>query len=243
MKTIVHFLLMIMVVGTIHAQVSEKDIESVQFLQFTDQGNTTYGFSQGDILIGPSISIKADGNIIYTNYEGGMGNGIQMLENGKTGVMILQELKDNLQHGNGFKMVGTNVEYAYVYKKGKVKKIMHQEYKQKVNNISPRCVGNCMGGFGLKQTSDGSQTVIGFFDSGDPENPVIHVFDDGDMYTGGMKKWKRNGFGKYKYANDNSYYVGIWKNNKRHGLGIWFNSDGTIRKKGFFKKDELVKNM
>ena len=101
-----------------------------------------------------------------------------------------------------------------------------------------------MGGFGLKQTNRGS-IIAGFWHSGIIDTPAIYIFEGGDTYMGQMKRksWRRDGFGKYHYKNDGSIYVGMWKKDKRHGLGIWFNNDGSIREKGVFEDDALIKNM
>ncbi|MEM1003261.1 MAG: hypothetical protein AAGH46_11495, partial [Bacteroidota bacterium] len=237
-------LLSLLVVQVSTAQITEKDLEGVEFLEMQDEkGGTIYGFSKGNTMIGANMHQHANGMVIYTYFNlEGLAEGTQFGDIPSTGKKIMMEMKDNVQHGNTFKMTGSNVDYAKVFKKGKEKKVMHDPYKSKLSNRE-RCIGNCIGGFGLYQTSSGKQTIIGFFDSTKPESPVIHVFESGSMYEGDMKNWDRQGFGKYTWASDGSYYVGSWKKGKRHGLGIWFNKDGSIRKKGFFKKDELIINM
>ena len=226
-----------------NAQFSEKQLDGVEFLEMDDgSGGIIYGFTKGENIIGPNFHIRQDGSRIYLYYDSeGITQGFGMGEVPSTGLMKLFVRKDNIMHGNAFQMTGNQLNWAQTYKNGEIKKVTEVEYTTKSSNRE-NCLGNCIDGFGMFQTSD-EQLLFGYFEGTQPTTPVIHVFKSGSMYQGAMKKWEREGFGKYKYSNDGSYYIGMWKKNKRHGLGIWFNKDGSLKKKGYFKKDKLIISM
>jgi len=224
------------------AQVSFKEAENINFENITfDDGSTTHAFSLNGKLIGPSHSQKADGMLTYTYYnEEGKAEGFQMAVNPSSGIQVLQTMKDNLKHGNAFKMIGNELAWADLYKKDELKKAKDVLYKMKESNKA-KCLGNCINGFGLRAGNE-EQMLMGFFWGEVAEGPMIHTFKSGDMYRGAMKGWEREGFGVYKWASG-GYYIGYWKKSKRHGLGIWYNNDGTIKQKGYYKKDKLVKEL
>jgi len=225
------------------AQIKEKDLDQVNYVETDDgEGGVIYGFSMNGKPVGPGYHVKANGMRISSYLgEDALAQRVQILIT-KDGVMLLAQMRDNKMHGNAFKMIGDQLDWARNYKKNKVYIDESQDYKNKLRKM-PNCIGDCMGGFGLKSTSE-KNTVIGFFHSGGLHSPVIYFYDK-DRYMGEMKKksYKRHGFGTYKFSSGNSLYVGMWKKNKRHGLGIWFNEDGSIYKKGYFKNDKLIKNM
>lgn len=223
-------------------QISQKELDDVSFQKITDaQNGTIYGFSMDGKLIGPSMNIKPDGTTILTYYnKDGLGEGFQMMENPKTGMRLLAEIKDNQLNGNVFKMTGKQLDWAQTYKNGKAKKDKGQLFKsQKSNWVN--CVGNCADGFGVSQPSKGN-IAMGFHLQGLPIAPVIYIYGK-DTYMGDMRKGWRHYFGKYQYNNDGSFFIGMWEKGKRSGLGMWFEKDGSIREKGYYKKDELIKNM
>ena len=223
-------------------QVKEKDLDQLKFTQITSENGTeTDGFSMNGQMIGPTFSVSPDGMRFYVYYnEKGLGEGFQLGEIPYTGEQILQEMKDGKVHGNAFKLTGNQLDYAQSYKNGKINKVMEMPYVSKSSNRE-RCIGNCVNGFGLYQTSKGI-LIMGYFWVEHPQTPVLYTFDNGDQYKGSMKKWDRDGFGIYKWG-DGGYYVGMWKNNEREGLGIWYNKDGSVRKQGFFKKNKLIKSL
>lgn len=53
-------------------------------------------------------------------------------------------------------------------------------------------------------------------------------------YEGEYKDGERDGFGK-GYDNGRLYYIGMWKNHKKHGFGADFHSNGTLLHIGEFK--------
>jgi 1-phosphatidylinositol-4-phosphate 5-kinase len=61
-------------------------------------------------------------------------------------------------------------------------------------------------------------------------------YPDGDVYTGEMRDWVRNGQGTYSYT-DQSQYIGQWLNNMKHGNGEYSFANGDQYKGGF--KDNL----
>lgn len=242
MRRLLYTLLIALISLNTWAQVSEKDLDNVKFEKNSDQQNgTTYAFSMNDKLIGPSLSIKSDGSIILTYYnDEGLAEGFQMMENPKTGVRLLAEVKDNQLHGNAFKMTGNQLDWAQTYKNGKAKLDKGKLYKAQGSNWA-NCLGNCADGFGLAQPTNGNY-ALGFYLQGMPISPIIYNYGE-DTYMGDMRKGWRHYFGRYQFKNDGSYYIGMWKKGKRDGLGMWFEKDGSIREKGFYKNDKLVKNM
>ena len=56
------------------------------------------------------------------------------------------------------------------------------------------------------------------------------------MYDGDWVNDRMNGYGKYIY-DDDSYYIGQWKNDLKHGKGTMHDSNGNIQKKGKWVDD------
>ena len=222
MKTITSLLIAFITLISM-AQVSEKDLDQVKFQKFvTEDGVTTHSFSMGEKLIGPSHSFYPDGMKSYTYFgDGGMAQGFQMVENPSTGVQVLQMMRDNLKHGNSFKLTGSQINYAQTYKNDEIYKVMEVPYTTKSSNRA-NCLGNCINGFGLF-AAGGDQMVMGYFWAENPKSPIIHSFPGGSEYKGEMDKWNREGFGKYKWKSG-EYYVGMWKKNKRHGQNMGMNN-------------------
>lgn len=46
------------------------------------------------------------------------------------------------------------------------------------------------------------------------------LYDNNDIYTGGLKSFKRHGQGNYLFSDKKTNYIGGWKNNEYHGKGI-----------------------
>lgn len=224
------------------AQIKKKDLDEVNYVETDDgEGGVIYGFSMNGKLVGPNYHIKSNGMRIYTYFDDeGVAQGVQILTD-NSGMMLLAQMRDGKMHGNAFKMTGDQLNWAREYKKGEIKSDESQDYKNKLRKMA-NCIGNCMGGFGMKSTSE-KNFVIGFFHSGGLDAPAVYFYDK-DRYMGEMKKktYMRDGFGTYKFSSGNSLYMGMWKKNERHGLGIWFNEDGSIYKKGYFKNDKLIVN-
>ena len=55
------------------------------------------------------------------------------------------------------------------------------------------------------------------------------------MYDGEFVNDKYEGNGKYIYENGN-YYIGSWLNGVKHGKGILYNKNNTIKCEGDFIK-------
>ena len=58
------------------------------------------------------------------------------------------------------------------------------------------------------------------------------------MYDGEFVKDLKEGYGRYNYLNG-EYYIGQWSQDKRHGKGILYNKNGTIKNEGLFFNDEF----
>ena len=241
MKTTITLLAFFLSIASF-GQVKDKELDQVKFeTKTSESGITMDGFSMNGQFIGPTRSVYPDGKLVYTYYNAeGLAEGFQLGEIPYTGEQVLQEMKDDKVHGNAFKITGNQLDYAQSYKNGKINKVMEVPYIAKTSNRD-RCIGNCVNGFGLYAAQD-EQFIMGYFWAEHPQTPVIHTFKGGEQYKGAMNKWEREGFGKFQW-NDGGYYVGMWKSNKRDGLGIWYNKDGSIRRQGFFKKDELIKSL
>ena len=55
-------------------------------------------------------------------------------------------------------------------------------------------------------------------------------FADGSMYEGAFENHKRQGEGKFTFADGVSFYEGAWKDGQQDGEGIYSNKDGVKRK-------------
>ena len=58
------------------------------------------------------------------------------------------------------------------------------------------------------------------------QNYVVKIYNDGEKYEGQFKDDKRHGKGIFYYASGDKY-DGEWKNNNRHGKGIEYYADGA----------------
>ncbi len=47
----------------------------------------------------------------------------------------------------------------------------------------------------------------------------VFEYNNGDVYFGFFKEYKRHGYGEYKWAKSTDYYTGNWDNNNRSGFG------------------------
>ena len=71
-------------------------------------------------------------------------------------------------------------------------------------------------------------------------NKVIK-YKNGSEYSGKTdEKGNRHGRGKLTLANGEKY-VGEWKNDKKDGQGVYYNDDGSILKRGFWRDDIFLK--
>ena len=71
-------------------------------------------------------------------------------------------------------------------------------------------------------------------------NKVIK-YKDGAEYSGKVdEKGSRHARGKLTLANGEKY-VGEWKNDKKDGPGVYYNADGSILKRGFWRDDIFLK--
>ena len=66
-------------------------------------------------------------------------------------------------------------------------------------------------------------------------------YKDGSEYSGKVDdKGNRHDKGKLTLANGEKY-VGEWKNDKKDGQGVYYNADGSILKRGFWRDDIFLK--
>ena len=78
---------------------------------------------------------------------------------------------------------------------------------------------------------------------GDFENGTINgygkmYYNDGYIYEGHFKHAKRQGMGKlYRERDDYITYFGMWKDDKRNGLGTYIYNGGFQKYHGYFKDD------
>ena len=65
-----------------------------------------------------------------------------------------------------------------------------------------------------------------------------------DHYSYPCKKYidfvndKFEGYGRYNYLNG-EYYIGQWSQGQKHGKGILYNANGTIKYDGLFFNDKF----
>ena len=82
--------------------------------------------------------------------------------------------------------------------------------------------------FALLLCSCAKPYVGGINASGLAEGNGIQQYPNSDWYVGLYKNGKRSGQGIYSWNNTNSMYFGVWKNNLRHGKGTFLFSDGRM---------------
>ena len=70
-------------------------------------------------------------------------------------------------------------------------------------------------------------------------NPAAKRLKNG-FYVGEWRNGKRHGQGKYTFVNG-SYYEGSFKNDKSDGKGIYYNSLSDLKCPGTWKADKLEK--
>ena len=58
------------------------------------------------------------------------------------------------------------------------------------------------------------------------------------MYDGDYVKGKFEGYGRFNYLNG-EYYIGQWSQDQKHGKGILYNANGTIKYDGLFFNDKF----
>ena len=73
--------------------------------------------------------------------------------------------------------------------------------------------------------------------SGFIKNEMIK-FGDGDIYEGGVKDGKREGYGKMTYSNGD-VYEGEWKCDGRDGKGMMIYANGEIIYEGIWEKGKI----
>ena len=65
------------------------------------------------------------------------------------------------------------------------------------------------------------------------------TYPKGGKYVGHWKDGKMDGQGTMTWP-DGRKYVGQWKDGKKDGQGTLYKADGSISKKGQWKKDEYI---
>ena len=76
--------------------------------------------------------------------------------------------------------------------------------------------------------------------NGMPHGNGIYTKTDGSKYVGQFKNGLRDGQGTFTLAYGKKY-VGEFKDGKQHGQGTFTGADGKVKKKGIWKKGNLVK--
>jgi len=88
--------------------------------------------------------------------------------------------------------------------------------------------------------------VAGEFKDGKTNGLVVRYFPDGNKYEGEEKNGLKHGQGILYFLAENQWkgqrYVGEYQGDKRNGLGIFYQADGSILESGLYKDNTLVKS-
>jgi hypothetical protein len=223
------------------SQVSKKLLENITFAELPlNTGGTAYSFRMDGRSIGPYMAINGAEQLYVYYDEEQQEQGFLLVVNSDENAVTYATMKDGIQHGNAWKTVNGELAWAQTYKKGEIHKVKEVDYMQKVNK-KPGCIGDCDDGFGLYFFSKESYSM-GYWKGGNSDNPMYRDRGNGNAFRGELKKGLRHGFGVYYYK-DGGKYIGYWNKGDREGLGFMVNSANQVTKKGFWKNDEIIKNM
>jgi hypothetical protein len=64
--------------------------------------------------------------------------------------------------------------------------------------------------------------------------------DDGDTYTGQFSEGKKNGFGIYRYSEQDSRYIGYWEEDVKKGYGQDISNTSGEMLRGIWNDNELI---
>ena len=158
-----------------------------------------------------------------------------------------------------------DLKYIKDYNKFKNKIINIIEYKEEEENIIINEIktikqyefiylNKILGISGSPIFIEGSSKVIGINKDGESGNNIIPIVEslkynlkyeksnyDNDLYEGFIKNNNFEGFGKYIWENG-EYYIGQWLDGLRHGKGIIYYKNDSIKYEGDFVNDKYEGN-
>lgn len=137
----------------------------------------------------------------------------------KNGATYFGNWKNGLQSGLGIeKNSAGNIQNAGLWVNGKLPKpLTSTPHKNNPKN----CTGNCVDGIGKLMSKD-STYVLGIFEN---KKIVLGYINNKDfVYDGEIKNNTPNGYGQIKYLDTKDHFMGYFKNGKKHGTGIYTNS-------------------
>lgn len=181
---------------------------------------------KGDVYVGGFQGGKYHGEGTYRWADGGSHSGryVNGVSDGY-GVMIWPSgaryeggFKENLRHGRG----------RYKWPHGDV--------------FEGNYVAGKREGFGKYTFKDGEVRENKYVDN-EPTNPTTVKFTSGAKYVGDIdfKSLAYEGKGAYTYP-DGTKYVGSFRNGKRDGVGVEYDSNGVVTRSGLWSENKFVSN-
>ena len=80
------------------------------------------------------------------------------------------------------------------------------------------------------------------------EGRGVYFYQSGEVYSGGFKNGKKDGYGSFFETNGNKY-LGDYKNDKKNGKGIYFYNNNNSKEECYYiddrqmiKKESIVYN-
>lgn len=204
---------------------------------FKDDETYKVTYQNGDIYEGPLKNGKHDGKGHWTKsnkiseveYKEGVLQSGQTHEDLPDNEFYDGEIKDFKKHGHGCYTTNDGEKLNGIWEEGSIKegngiqelnnelKIRYQgEFKSKMKHGIVKSID---------KTSKNSYQ--GTWEKDKPiEGDAIFIFQNGDIYLGGWKKGKRDGFGTL-IMKDRRKYEGDWVRGVMHGKGVMTYKDGS----------------
>lgn len=199
-----------------HSQCQKGDCKNgFSTMKYSD--GTYEGYYKDGKLDSLGYMFYADKRLYHGEFNNNQynGNGYYKWKSGST---FFGKWKNGLQSGLGIeKNASGTIVSAGEFLEGKITKKLNSDNNPK---NSKNCTGNCVDGIGKLMNID-SINYLGIF-----KNKKIilgRIQSKSFLYDGEIKNNVPNGYGQIKYLDTNEYFMGYFKNGKKHGAGIYTN--------------------
>lgn len=215
-------------------QVNKKDIKKglVSFNSSTDEnGAVSFGFTMNGASVGPNMVLHPNGKTTYVSYnKDHQMDGTMIIMKKQEGTVELYTYRNNKKNGPSFKMVNGKPTSPEQYKNDRIDA---NGFVVDPPGEYVRVKGDGLTGFTMEKY-DNNSYAIGYFKYGYRYSPMIHVWDNEDVYYGQYLGGSRNGFGVY-FHNNGKKYAGDWNENYKEGLGFTVDKEGNLIEKGYYE--------
>ncbi len=157
-------------------------------------------------------------------------DGTMIIMKKQEGTTELYTYRKNRKNGPSFKMVNGKLTSLDQYKNDMIDA---NGFVVKPPGRYVRIKDDGVTGFTMEKY-DNNSYAIGYFKYGYRYSPMIHVWEDVDVYYGQYLGGTRNGFGVYFYEGGEKY-AGDWSDNYKEGLGFMLDKDGNVTEKGYYE--------